>query len=252
MSYLAPLLPTPQAIGSERMLDGMFVYDTDSLNLEPGRSPAFRMLLTSPAGVPEPSESLKLALDRRQRRNLRIKTKAGQGRPLATATERVIAEEAGDGGEGVVFGTLIHRLLEMVDWEKPEGLEGMIQSEARALGVPSRMAVKADQMVRAALASDLLKRIRKSDRYFKEVPFAWKDQGTIVEGKIDVVFQEGADLVVVDFKTDMVSKRHLEAKVRSYKPQTDVYAHAIEATWGRLPKDVILFFLQHLRPVSVK
>jgi ATP-dependent exoDNAse (exonuclease V) beta subunit len=160
-------------------------------------------------------------------------------------------DDKAERGEGIVFGNLVHRLLEVIDWERPEGLESIADTEGRALGAPPRMITRAAKMVKKTLASDLIGRILRSDRYFKEVPFAFGADGTIIEGKMDVVFVEGDHTTVVDFKTDKVSRSDLKHKVEMYRPQADTYARAIRSIFSRPPREVILYFLHLMEPVVV-
>jgi len=107
-------------------------------------------------------------------------------------------------------------------------------------------------MVKEALNSPLLQRVIKSGNCQKEVPFTYKNNGTIFEGVMDVVFREGDGLVVLDFKTDLVEKDNLNSKAEHYKPQVSVYSDAIKTIFGNPPKEVILFFLHLMEPVSVR
>jgi ATP-dependent helicase/nuclease subunit A len=75
------------------------------------------------------------------------------------------------------------------------------------------------------------------------VPFAFKQDGTIVEGKIDVVFREGDGLCIVDFKTDRISKQDVKARAEQYRPQAAAYAAAIEAAAGVKPQEIIFYFV---------
>jgi len=67
-----------------------------------------------------------------------------------------------------------------------------------------------------------------------------------------VVFREGDGLVVLDFKTDLVNQEDLNSKVEHYKPQVEVYSHAIQIIFGQPPKEVVLFFLHLMEPVSIR
>lgn len=107
-------------------------------------------------------------------------------------------------------------------------------------------------MVRKAIGSPILQRAVESANYEKEVPFAYKDNGTIFEGVMDVVFKEEDGLVVLDFKTDLVEKNELNLKIEHYQPQVKVYSDAIKTIFGQPPKEVILFFLHLMEPVSVR
>ena len=58
--------------------------------------------------------------------------------------------------------------------------------------------------------------------------------------------------MVLGFKTDLVKKEELNSKVEHYKPQAQVYSDAIKTIFGNPPKEVILFFLHLMKPVSVE
>lgn len=106
-------------------------------------------------------------------------------------------------------------------------------------------------MVREAINSPVLQRVIKSSGYQKEVPFTYKNNGTIFEGVMDVVFKEEDGLVVLDFKTDLIERDNLDSRVDHYKPQVKVYLDAIRTIFGKPPKEVILFFLHLMEPVSL-
>ena len=68
---------------------------------------------------------------------------------------------------------------------------------------------------------------------------------------MDIVFKEEDGLVVLDFKTDKVERADLNLRIEHYKPQVKVYSDAIKTVFGQPPKEVILFFLHLMEPVSV-
>ena len=107
-------------------------------------------------------------------------------------------------------------------------------------------------MVRKALGSSLLQSVIKSGDYQKEVPFTYKNNGTVFEGVMDVVFREGDGLVILDFKTDLVTKDDLNSKVEHYRPQAQVYSDAIKTIFGHPPKEVVFVFLHLMELVSLK
>jgi ATP-dependent exoDNAse (exonuclease V) beta subunit len=154
-------------------------------------------------------------------------------------------------GEGAIFGKLVHRLFEKLDWSQPGLLEEMAIIEGKGLGATGPMIKRAGEMVKEAINSPVLQRVIKSRSYQKEVPFTYKNNGTIFEGVMDVVFKEEDGLVILDFKTDLVNKNDLNSKIEHYKPQVQVYSDAIKTIFGNPPKEVILFFLHIMEPVSI-
>lgn len=264
--------------GHADMLRGTIIYDTSRLDLEPEEPPAFRLPLAiekaerkaKKAGAAE-AASID-ALEQAHQRSVRqIEVLASKGRALFTPTGEIEFEEeverggaptdgetssqtptrgqaAGAGrapgpGDGAKFGTLVHVMLEAADWETPRDLEALARESASEAGAPVEMVKVATEMVRKALGSSLMKRILKSGAYQKEVPFAVNRDGGIIEGKMDVIFMEGDDLYIVDFKTDRISRKNIKARAEHYRPQAEAYALALKASCGRLPTQVIFFFL---------
>jgi ATP-dependent helicase/nuclease subunit A len=253
MSYLADKVPNPDSIDSKMKIDGMLICDTSRLDLEPGRPPAFRLPIASPKPEAQLPKSIKRNLDNHFLRIEALHARAMEGRALAGATdEEMLGEmlkEVVPQGRGAKFGELVHRLLEIVDWETPVHLAELAEIGGTAIEAPQDMIPEALKVVKRTLASDLVKRILRSDRYFKEVPFAFKEKGVIVEGKMDVIFQEDDAITIVDFKTDKVTEADLEIRAKHYKPQIETYARAVQATLGRSPREVILFFLHVMVPL---
>jgi len=293
LGYVQPYLTVPDKASFGKWNEDMMFYDTNKLELKPEETPPFRSPLNPEM---KGGEASRLVLSQREKwkeTQEELKKHAGMGRLISTATEQVLEVEKDDewvispvtGGEGAIFGKLVHRLFEKVDWSQPGLVEKMAEIEGKDLGTTGPMIKRAGEMVREAINSPILQRVIKSSNYQKEVPFTYKDDGTIFEGVMDVVFKEGDGLVVLDFKTDLVypvrnssgalnpaginlkcnpaaehrgiisngvKKDDLNSKIEHYKPQAQVYSDAIKTIFGKPPKEVILFFLHLMEPVSVE
>ena len=68
---------------------------------------------------------------------------------------------------------------------------------------------------------------------------------TVLEGFIDLLFEEGDGLVVVDYKTDSLeTEQEIAARSGHYRIQAGAYALALQEATGRSVKEVVLLFLQ--------
>ncbi len=65
-----------------------------------------------------------------------------------------------------------------------------------------------------------------------------------MEGKIDLLFQEDEEWVIVDYKTDEVSGEALEQRFQSYREQGIWYAKAVQKTTGGKVKEMVFFFVR--------
>ncbi len=249
--YLAQKIPQPGETRGAETLKGMRIFEGSSLDLEPKEPPLFRVPLDPDAPEPAEAEAMCDRLEKWKRRQADRIEWFARGRSLRTATEETeVLPVAGRSG-GALFGQLVHRLLERIDWKHPAILEQVAAAEAPAIGADSAMVEEAVEMVRTALASDLMKRIIGADRYYKEVPFTFEDDGTIVEGVIDVLFEDTGKIGIVDFKTDRVPESKLAGKAEEYRPQVETYRRAVTAACGTPPDEVILFFLHPMESVTV-
>jgi hypothetical protein len=72
-----------------------------------------------------------------------------------------------------------------------------------------------------------------------------------VRGQVDLWFEEGGELTIVDYKTDAVSGPEAHQRARDYELQVRLYAAAIERVAGRPPDGAWLHFLRPDKAVPV-
>ena len=75
-----------------------------------------------------------------------------------------------------------------------------------------------------------------ADRVDENLP---KEEMVLVQGIIDVYFEEGDQIVVADYKTDRVDTP--EELIDRYKVQLDYYAEALTRLTGKAVKEKIIY-----------
>ena len=97
---------------------------------------------------------------------------------------------------------------------------------------------------RRVLASDVMSRARRARRVLQEAPFVagLPDGAGVAEGRIDLLFEEDGELVIVDFKTDAIGASEVEARAAHYRNQALVYAWASTAATGLRVREVVFVF----------
>jgi len=163
---------------------------------------------------------------------------------------KFLAEEEKEGLTGALRGTAYHRLLELIDFSK----EYTYDSLKETINMFCEAEKMDDEMGRCIRIKDILGflqsesgvRMRQcaiKDRLFKEQPFVLgltqNEELVLVQGIIDVYFEEDDGLVVLDYKTDKV----WEAKelVDKYHAQLDYYAQALEQLTQKKVKQKIIY-----------
>jgi ATP-dependent exoDNAse (exonuclease V) beta subunit len=110
------------------------------------------------------------------------------------------------------------------------------RTHARILNAPDDEVRATVDVVTAVLAHELLARARASSRVRRETPVSWvQKDGTLIEGVLDLAFDEGDATVVVDFKTD----HELSAGETRYRAQLQQYVGAVSRATGRQASGVL-------------
>jgi len=128
-------------------------------------------------------------------------------------------EKAAGRSAGTRFGTLVHTILRDVSLNG-EDIEQLAKVHGRVFGATDQEVEHAAEAVAAALKHPLLERARKSKTCRRELPILLKLEGNrILEGVIDLAFEENGNWHVVDFKTDAEigpSRKRYENQLRWY------------------------------------
>jgi len=139
----------------------------------------------------------------------------------------------GERASGLGFGRLVHELLARASFDAPaESLVQLAMVHARLLDQPADDARAAARVAERVLASELLQRAHAADRRGacrRETPVMLRDgDGVLVEGTVDLAFEEAGRWTIVDFKTD----RQAVAGTPSYVRQVQLYADAVGSATG--------------------
>ena len=69
------------------------------------------------------------------------------------------------------------------------------------------------------------------------------DDEVLLQGVVDCFFEEDGALVVVDFKTDRVTRAEMSARAERYRPQLEAYSMALSRVTGKTVRERVLYFL---------
>jgi len=151
---------------------------------------------------------------------------------------------------GALRGTAYHRLLELLDFTKEYNYESL-KEVIRGFCENHKMD---EEMGRCIRINDILGFLRSfsgkrmsrcavNEKLFKEQPFVLgltqEEEMILVQGIIDVYFEEEDGLVVLDYKTDRV--QNSQELVDKYHAQLDYYAKALEQMTQKKVKEKIIY-----------
>ena len=158
---------------------------------------------------------------------------------------------------GAERGTALHLVMQDLDFFC-EPNEQSVREQIEKLRAQRKLtdeqanAVDVHAIVRF-LRSDLAARIRKSEQVEREYRFSLlrpvrdfssldADDSVLLQGVVDCFFEEDGELVVVDFKTDHVSRAQLDERAEHYRPQLEAYSMALTRVMGKKVKEKVLYF----------
>ena len=248
LAALLDSLPSAEA-PTETTTDGCFVVDPATLS--PLRDDEPPPAIPPTAAVVDAEFTNRAAWDQARKESLRSAqaelkvhpaTKDEGDNPipaalLGTDDAPLIAGE----GPPAEKGEALHKVLELIDLRDPSDLEAVVSSVCQVAGLEEH---EGDvlAMSRACLESRALQRACAADELWREVPYTMQVDGGYATGRIDLVFREGAQLVVADWKSDAVGPAAVALAAESHRPQAEAYIRALTASTGIAVKEVIFVF----------
>jgi ATP-dependent exoDNAse (exonuclease V) beta subunit len=164
-----------------------------------------------------------------------------------------LREERGTvpGGRGLKateIGDAVHRLLELVDLREPVAPDvEIVRSWYPA--VTDEEVERIAAFVAAYCGSELAARISTLSGAAPERPFAFEHDGVLLRGRLDLLWREGTQALVLDYKTNSLAEGTPEEIVEAdYRLQRLVYALACFRA-GAEEVEVVYHFLE--RPEAV-
>jgi ATP-dependent helicase/nuclease subunit A len=145
--------------------------------------------------------------------------------------EIVTIAGSGQRPHGPQFGTLVHALLATLPLDADAvTIAAVARTQGRILAAGSAEVEAAVTVARSVLMDPLIGRARASGACHREMPVTWRaPDGTLVEGTIDLAFEDADGVTVLDFKTD----RELGEDLDRYRRQLTIYCRAIAAASGK-------------------
>lgn len=164
------------------------------------------------------------------------------------------------------IGTATHKFLQFCDFSECRAL---IDNERKRLTEEGRLTEKQaaavdTEAISVFVHSDIMKRAQNSKGIFREkqftilksicdidgnIPDKFRDEKTVVIGKIDLLFVEDDGAVIVDYKTDNINNINILAD--RYRSQMLLYIEAIEKSMGLKVKECILYSLKLKDSISL-
>jgi ATP-dependent exoDNAse (exonuclease V) beta subunit len=161
-----------------------------------------------------------------------------------------------DSGTGRDFGSLVHQLLEWIPLEETdagrrERVRAMATARAPSFGLDTEAAARAAEQVERALGLPVLDRARRAARVWREMSLWFPDGEHLVEGKVDLVFEEEGQLVVLDYKSDAITDEQALAQAAHHAPQLQLYGRGLAQALGRPVRERLVLFTALGRTVPV-
>lgn len=156
-------------------------------------------------------------------------------------------------------GTAAHTVMQHINYNMT-GSADEIRLEIERLYSENRLSDDEAKTVSAEsiytfFNSDLGKRAKSASRVYREFPFTllipvsevyadYKgNEKSLIQGKIDLFFEEEDEIVLVDYKTGKVSASYLKEAAEKHKVQLLLYAKSLERITGKLVKSAYIYYL---------
>ena len=148
------------------------------------------------------------------------------------STRRAAPDRGPRGGDGRRLGALVHAALAAIDLKNTEEAPAIVAALGARHGVSADLVAAAVQRVERALKGPVLARARAARWVAREWPVTAEVEGALVDGRIDLVFEDGEGLVVAEFK--------VEGDPDDAGEQARLYAQAVARATGRPVREVLV------------
>lgn len=166
-------------------------------------------------------------------------------------------EEKGEAG-GTTRGNAYHRVMELLNFSDCQDVEQVFEQMQQLVSDKildeTYLKLVNRKKIKRFLQSDLAERMRKAaeeQKLYREQPFVLgiqadrldkkfpPEEKVLIQGIVDVFFEENGEIVLVDYKTDAVKSG--EELRKRYQTQVEYYQEALEKLTGKKVKEKILY-----------
>lgn len=156
------------------------------------------------------------------------------------------------------IGTFTHLVIQHIDFQRTnsiEDIENQIEELIKGEFLTKEQAKVINiKKIYNFIKSPIVDRIKKSDNVRREESFyiemsskelipsiseVYKDEKILIQGVIDLYFEEGENLIILDYKTDYIED--IEKTKEKYYLQMDYYKKALERITGKKVKEKYLY-----------
>lgn len=157
------------------------------------------------------------------------------------------------GISGADYGTAMHRVMELIPFDianDTETIAGFVGKKTEeGLIKPDAAKLVSCDKIRDFLLSPIAERLRKAfaaGKVYREQPFVFginegigeEDDQNLIQGIIDLFFEEPDGLVLLDYKTD---RADTETILKRYRIQLDLYARALSRITGKKVVEKLIY-----------
>jgi ATP-dependent helicase/nuclease subunit A len=148
-------------------------------------------------------------------------------------------------GRGRDFGVLVHRVLEWLPLDEQDArtrAAAMARALAPSFNLDEAAAGRAADAVARVMELPVMQRARRAPRRWRELALWFPDGEDLVEGVVDLVFEEDDGLVVVDYKTDAIGAAQAIAQAAHHAPQLQLYGRGLAQATGQPVRERLVVF----------
>lgn len=190
-----------------------------------------------------------------------------EGEEIEQIRPRFMQEEKKE-ETGASRGTVVHKVMELFDFEYAKELEQLKQQldrmeEQQYITKEQRQEIPIlgiQSLIQSPLGQRLIKaqqeeNLYKESQYMMGVqaseinPAIQSEEMILIQGVIDVWFEENDGLVLVDYKTDKVTKK--EELIKRYSKQMELYKKALEQMTGKVVKETYIYSFSQKETICI-
>lgn len=149
-----------------------------------------------------------------------------------------------DGNEAAERGTDIHKAFYVIDCKNTATAEDVRNQIEEKLGIEAASSLPVEEIFEF-YKTDMARNMANSEHIYKESPFIIQDSGILVQGVIDCYFEKDGKYVILDYKSDNLTEKNREERIKMYGRQLSYYKKAVKKIHKTDNVEAYIYFIRN-------
>lgn len=151
---------------------------------------------------------------------------------------------------GAKKGTAIHKVFEILDAKEIIDEKSIEKALEGRFDIDEINNINLDEIA-GFYTSSLGEMLKKSNEIYKELPFVIPEKEYLIQGVIDCVFKYEDKYIIVDYKSDNITDKNKDERIKAYQIQVSYYKEAVKKLFDTDKVEGYIYFTKTKEMINI-